>query len=84
MRLKFQATDATGKMHKRSSMSRVYTHCVLIHFAPDPPNETWANGVPACSHAEWAGSRALAESIAAHWRAKESIAAIEILEVRQV
>jgi hypothetical protein len=33
MRVKFEATDATGKVHKRSSMSHVYSHCVVIHFA---------------------------------------------------
>ena len=33
MRVKFETTDATGKVHKRGSTSRVYSHCVVIHFA---------------------------------------------------
>ena len=28
MRVKFEATDATGKVRKRSSMSHIYSHCV--------------------------------------------------------
>ena len=33
MRVKFEATDTTGKVHKRSSISHVYSRCVVIHFA---------------------------------------------------
>jgi len=33
MRVKFEATDATGKVHKRSSMSHIYSHCIVMHFA---------------------------------------------------
>ena len=36
MRLRFEATDATGKVYKRNSRSRVYSHCVAIHFAAYP------------------------------------------------
>src|SRR5262245_43105552 len=36
MRVKFEATDATGKVHKRSSTSHVYSHCVVIHFVAHP------------------------------------------------
>ena len=60
MRIKFEATDATSKVHKRSSTSRVYSHCVVIHFAAHPPSKLWPKGVAACSHAEWVGSCALA------------------------
>jgi hypothetical protein len=56
MRVKFEAADATGKVHKRSSMSRVYSHCVLIHFAAHPPSKFWPKGVAACSRAEWGGT----------------------------
>jgi hypothetical protein len=76
MRVKFEATDATGNVHKRSSMSHVYSHCVVIHFA--------AQGVPACSHAEWVGSCALAERKASRWRKEPCVEAIEILAARQV
>ena len=84
MRAKFEATDATGKVHKRSSTSRVYSHCVVIHFAAHPPSKLWPKGVPACSHAEWVGSCALAERKSSRWRKEPSVEAIEILEARQV
>ena len=68
MRIKFEATDASGKVHKRSSTSHVYSHCLVIHFAPHPPSNLWPKGIAACSHAEWAASRALAERNANRWR----------------
>ena len=84
MRVKFEATDATGKVHKRGSRSRVYSHCVVIHFAAHPPSRFWPKGVAAYSRAEWAGSRALAERSASRWRKEPYVEAIEILEARQV
>jgi hypothetical protein len=84
MRVKFEATDANGKVHKRSSARRVYSHCVVIHFAAHPPSKLWPKGVAACSHAEWEESRAMAERKATRWRKEPSVEAIEILEVRQV
>ena len=54
MRVKFEATDATGKVHKRGSRSRVYSHCVVIHFAAHQPSRFWPKGVAAYSRAEWA------------------------------
>jgi hypothetical protein len=83
MRVKFEATDTTGKVHKRS-MSHVYSHCVVIHFAAHPPSKFWPKGVPTCSHAEWVGSCALAERKASRWRKEPRVEAIEILEARQV
>jgi hypothetical protein len=84
MRVKFEATDATGKVHKRSSVSHVYSHCVLIHFAAHPPSKFWPKGVGSCSHAEWVGSHALAERKASRRRKEPCVEAIEILEARQV
>ena len=84
MRVNFEATDATGKVHKRSSTSHVYSHCIVIHFAAHPPSKLWPKGVAACSHAEWAGSRALAERKASRWRKDPYVETIEILEARQV
>jgi hypothetical protein len=84
MRVKFEAIDATGKVHKRSSVRRVYSHCVVIHFAAHPPSKLWPRGVAACSHAEWEGSRAMAERKATRWRKDPHVEAIEILEARQV
>ena len=45
MRVKFEATDAPGKAHKRSSMSHIYSHCVVIHFAAHPPSKLWPEGI---------------------------------------
>ena len=84
MRVKFEATDATGKVHKRSSMRHIYSHCVVIHFAAHPPSKFWPKGVAACSHAEWVGSCALAERKASRWRKEPDVKAVEILEARQV
>ena len=84
MRIKFEATDASGKVHKRSTTSHIYSHCLVIHLAAHPPTELWPEGIGACSHAEWAESRALAERKAIRWRKEPCVEAIEILEARQV
>ena len=84
MRVKFEATDATGKVHKRSSTSHIYSHCLLIHFTAHPPTKLWPYGISACSHAEWAESRALAERWAIRWRKKPHVGAVEILDAKQV
>jgi hypothetical protein len=84
MRTKFEASDKNGKLHKRASVSRFYSHCVVIHFAARPPSKLWPKGVTAYSRAEWAGSRALAERSASRWRNEPDVEAIEILEARQV
>jgi hypothetical protein len=70
------------------------SHCLVIDFAADPPSNLWPKGIAACSHAEWAGSRTLAERKAARWRKETQgrplaqglvcVEAIEILEARQV
>ena len=84
MRIKFEATDASRKVHKRSSTSRVYSRCLVIHFSAHPPSKLWPKGIAACSHAEWVGSCALAERKASRWRKDPYVEAIEILEARQV
>jgi hypothetical protein len=84
VRIKFKATDASGKAHKRSSTRRVYSHCLLIHFAAHPPTDLWPDGIAACSHAEWAETRVLAERKANRWRKEPDVEAIEIVEARQV
>jgi hypothetical protein len=83
LRLKFEVTDGNGRVHRRSSAGHVYSHCLVIHFASHPCN-LWPKGIPACSHAEWAGTRTLAEREASRWRKDPHVEAIEILEVRQV
>ena len=84
MRVKFEAIDATGKVHKRSSVSHVYSHCVVIHFTAHPPSKFWPRGVAACSHAEWVESCVLAECKASRWRKDPYVEAVEILEARQM
>jgi len=84
MRVKFEATDVTGKVHKRSSTSHVYSHCIVIHFAAHPPSKLWPKGVAAHSHAEWVESCALAERKASRWRKDPYVEVVEILEARQV
>ena len=64
MRVKFEATDATGKVHKHGSRSRVYSHCVVIHFAAHPQRElgfsypaiAWFTAAPA-GGMEWLTAR---------------------------
>ena len=84
MRIKFEAVDKNGKLHKRAGVSRVYSHFVVIHFAAHPPSKFWPKGVSAYSRAEWAGSRALAERSASRWCKEPYVEATEILEARQV
>jgi hypothetical protein len=55
----------------------------VIHFAAHPPSNLWPEGIAACSHAEWAESRALAERNVNRWRKQPDVEAIEILEARQ-
>ena len=62
----------------------VYSHCVVIHFAAHPPSKLWPTGIAACTHAEWEGSRAMAERKAIRWRKEPHVETIEILEARQV
>ena len=69
---------------ERAGVTRVYTHCVVIHFAAHPPSKFWPKGVAAHSRAEWAGIRVLAEHSASRWRKEPYVEAIEILEARQV
>ena len=64
MRIKFEAVDKNGKLHKRDSVTRFYSHCVVIHFAAHPPSKFWPKGVTAYNRAEWAGSLALASPCA--------------------
>jgi hypothetical protein len=47
MRIKFEAVDKNGKLHKRASVSRFCSHCVVIHFAAHPPCKFWPKGVTA-------------------------------------
>jgi hypothetical protein len=56
----------------------------VIHFAAHPPSNLWPKGIAACSHAEWAESRTLAERNANRWRKQPDVDTIEILDAIQV
>ena len=84
MRIKFEAVDKNGKPHKRASVRRHYSHCVVIHFAAHPPSKFLPKGVTAFSCADWVGSLALAERSARRWRKEPYVEAIEIVEARQM
>jgi len=65
----FEATDKSGKVHKRTSQNRVYTHAVI---------RTWSDGY---AKASWAGNRALAQKEAG---ASTGATSVEIVEAREV
>lgn len=88
---KYEATDSKGRLHKRGTKNRTYTHCVVAHYA----EETFiVNGVehrlePKVS---WAGNPALAEARANTFRnytpygdsTRKVFAHVEIIEAREV
>jgi hypothetical protein len=84
MRIKFGAVDKNSKLHKRASVSRVYSHCVVVHFAAHPPSKFWPRGVEAYSRAQWAGAHELAERRASRWRKEAHVLEVEVLEARRV
>ena len=84
MRIKFEAVDKNGKLHKRASVSRFYSQCLVIHFAAHPPSRFSPKGVTAYSRAQWAGTRELAERKASHWRKEAHVLEVEVLDARQV
>jgi hypothetical protein len=70
----YEAIDAAGKVWKRSTETRTYSHCVVVHF-----------DTPARSRAEWAGRRNLAENVARRYRNMiPPPAGVEVLEAKQV
>ncbi len=76
-RTKYQATDSRGKTHTRSTATRTYTHCVVVHFAA-------RGGRPAHSGASWSGSAALAEREASRCWGRTAVEAVEILDASEV
>lgn len=77
MATKHTATAADGKVFKRTSANRVYSHCVVIHI----PVATWNDReYPAHDRAEWTSSLALAQKNASAWRTRRPEYAVEILE----
>jgi hypothetical protein len=82
MTIKHTATDAAGKVHTRTSKSRTYTHCVVVHLPAVPPNDAYPHGWPASIKAEWAGSFQNAHNNAARWKRGREGVTVEILEAQ--
>ena len=82
MTIKHTATDAAGKVHTRTSKSRTYTHCVVVHLPAYPPTDAYPNGWPARDKAEWAGSFQNASNNVARWKRAHPNATAEILEAQ--
>ena len=83
-RMNFEAIGADSTIYRRSSTSRLYSHCVVIHFDGQGPNKIFPEGVKPYSRTEWSLRRGLAERNAARWRTHQRVASIEILEAMQV
>lgn len=94
-KLKYEATDSRGKVHKRASTHRIYTHCVVAHQGA---YEGGINkygiafrGSDPVDHVEWAGRLDLAQNVARRWRHEQArtdryapIESVEILDARRV
>jgi hypothetical protein len=80
-RRKFEATSADGKVFKRSSVNRFYTHCVVIHFreSQGADGRVW----PAYDRAEWAGSRELAQKNFSAWCGKRGVSKVVFGELNR-
>ena len=75
---KHQVVDSRGQVHRRVSISRVYTHCVVIHIKPRDADANW-RARPGYSRAEWAGSAALADKNAASWLGKPHVESVDVI-----
>jgi len=81
MTTKYEAHDATGKRHTRTTAGRTYTHCVVIHFEgyTSKVTGTW---IPAYDKTSWAGSLALAQKQARSWTRDD--VTVEIVEAQVI
>jgi hypothetical protein len=80
-RNKFQVTDSRGKIHKRTSMSRIYTHCVVIYLKGSPADK-FGYAIAPHSRAEWAGNEVLATNNASRWRrCGDHVESVEIIAI---
>lgn len=88
---KYEATDSRGKLHKRGTKNRTYTHVVVGYYT----HETYTiNGEEHRSEPKvsWAGSPELAEARANTYRnytpygdpTTKVFAHVEIIEAREV
>lgn len=83
-KLRYEATDSTGRVWKRTTTHRVYSHAVVIFLREYQdrfrPELTW----PAEQRAEWAGRPDLAENVARRYRNGRHVEHVEVLEARRV
>jgi hypothetical protein len=79
MTTKHQVTDSKGKVHKRISVNRVYSHAIVTHFPAIESSEVW-RAREAYSKAEFASTLANAEKVAA--RSRRCGFEAEIIEVQ--
>ena len=88
---KYEATDSRGKLHKRSTKNRTYTHCVVAYRATDTITYD-GKEVYIGPEVSWAGSLALAEARAKTFSNykryddpnRSAYLHIEIIEAREV
>ena len=76
MTTRHEITDSKGKVHKRTSEGRVYSHAVVIHI-PARDNGFGDRVWPAYTRVEWASRLDLAQKTAARyaWASVEIIPA---------
>ena len=88
---KYEATDSRGKLHKRGTKNRTYTHCVVAYRATDTITYN-GQEVYIGPEVSWAGSPALAEARANTFRnyrgyddpTRIIYPHVEIIEAREV
>lgn len=69
-KIKYQATDSRGQVHKRSTTHRIYSHAVVAHIGP---SHWHGRDYPARSVAEWAGRLDLAQNVARRWERDQAV-----------
>jgi hypothetical protein len=83
-RMKFEAIGVDSTIYRRSSISRLYSHCVVIDFNGQGPSKICPEGFKPYSRTEWSSRLGLAERNVARWRTHPRVASIEILEAMRV
>lgn len=87
-KIKYQAIDSRGTVHKRTTTHRIYTHAVVAHIAAYPAGIN-KYGIPyeagkAHDVVEWAGRADLARNVANRWLRHPAGIEVEILEAKRV
>jgi hypothetical protein len=77
MTTKYQITDSKGRVHKRTTKDRTYTHAVVL----DGTYRGYNNDFSAFTRVEWAGRLDLAQKNAASIKARNPDWNVEIVQV---